>query len=154
MCVCVCVCVCDLFKQQALFVRFSQQRLGFDPTAVYVTFGVDKVTKSRVSLQSASVFACHYHSTIDADFFFPISIFTLFLLEKQAGKGCKHSNKAILFRKMEVVAKKKVFKWTRHGIISWWAQKLLFFLVYKQNLSTVHITSYIASNMEEQFWNK
>jgi len=30
----------------------------------------------------------------------------LFLLEKQRGKGCKHSNKAILFRKMEAVAKK------------------------------------------------
>ena len=35
-CVCVCVCVCDLFKQQPSFVKFSQQKLGFNPSAVYV----------------------------------------------------------------------------------------------------------------------
>ena len=82
---CVCVCVCHLFKQKPLFVRFSQHRFGFNPSAVYVTFEVDKVIKSQVSLWSASVFACQYHSTTDSDIFFYFHIHSV-LIRKTRGQ--------------------------------------------------------------------
>ena len=100
---CVCVCVCDLLKKQPSFVRFSKQGLGFDPSAVYVIFVVDKVTKGQVSLRNASVFACQHHSTTAAYIFLNFHIHAV-LIGKTRCNGCKHSNKAILFRKMETVA--------------------------------------------------